>query len=80
MRAILTLQIPSDDLKKGRILVASSDPVLIRLVCTRLLTSKEQDLDRHPGDVFDKELARLELEQLRARMSFALADEVSDGK
>ena len=77
MRAILTLQIPSDDLRRGRILVASSDPSLLRLVCDKLIAFKVRDLEQHKGNLFDRELARLELEQLRARLSFALSEEDS---
>ncbi len=76
MRAILTLQVPSDDLRYGRILVASSDQNLIRLVCNRLLTSKVCELRQQSGDLFSKELARLELEQLRARLSLALNEDL----
>ncbi len=72
MRAILTLQIPSEDLKKGRIPAASSDFDLIKLVSVCLLAKREKELAEHDGDLFEKELARLQLEQLRARLSFAL--------
>lgn len=74
MRAVLTLQVPTDDWKRGRIIAATTDGGLIRAFCRRLLQIREADADNR-GDVFDREIARLELEQLRARLSFALEEE-----
>ena len=78
MRAILTLQLPSDDLKSGRILAATSDSDLIAHVCRWLLAERRSALERVDSDVFERELARLEFEQLRARLSFALKEPVDE--
>ena len=79
MRAILTLQIPTEDWKRGRILVASSDPALVRLFCRSVLKQRLSELDDLGGDLFDKELALLEIEQLRARLSYALGEDLDNG-
>jgi hypothetical protein len=78
MRAVLALQLPTEDWRRGRILVASTDPGLIRWFCRTVLAHRRERLD-HLKDPFDRELARLEVEQLEARLSFALvAGEVGD--
>ena len=70
-RAILALQVPTDDWSKGRILAACTDAALIRTFCKAVLALRSKEADR-VEDPFGRELARLELEQLRARLAFAL--------
>ena len=71
MRAVLTIQIPTDDWRRGHILAASTDPNLIRHFCQTVLELRSREADRL-DDPFDRELARVEIEQLRARFAFAL--------
>lgn len=71
VKAILTLQLPTDDWRRGRILAACTDPALIRYFCEAVLTQRRADAD-DLSDPFDRELARLEIEQLEARLAFAL--------
>jgi len=70
-RAILTLQIPTDDWSKGRILAVSTDAALIHTFCEAVLALRSEEADT-AEDPFGRELARLQLEQLRARFAFAL--------
>jgi len=70
-RAILALQIPTDDWSKGRILAACTDAALIRTFCEAVLTLRSEEADQ-VEDPFGRELARLQLEQLKARFAFAL--------
>ena len=74
MNAVLTLQIPTDDWRRGRILAASTDPALIRIFCRTVLAIRSQEVDDLDG-IFERELGRLEMEQLKARFAFALGEE-----
>lgn len=71
MKAVLTLQMPADDWRSGRILAACSDLEVIRSFCNTLLALRIEEADRL-DDPFERELARLEIEQLQARIAFAL--------
>ena len=75
MRAVLTLQIPSPDWRRGHVLVASSDRLLIREFCRKILEMRESDLDGLSGDAFERELARINLDQLRARLTWILRED-----
>ena len=70
-RAILALQVPTDDWTRGHVLAASTDTTLIRRFCKAVLAERSGEVDQieDPGE---RELARLELEQLKARFAFAL--------
>ena len=70
MKALLVLQIPTADLRYGRVLAASSDSELIDHFCTAVLSEQEQRLAASRA-LADHELESIRLEQLRARLRWA---------
>ena len=71
MTVFLTLQMPTDDWSRGRILAASADGVLIRRFCKTVLAERSEEIAQ-AEDPKARELAQLKLEQLKARLDFAL--------
>jgi hypothetical protein len=70
--ARLVLQLPSPEApRKALVIAASDDQVLVRSFCATLLARAEAATDA-AGDPFSRELARIQFEQLRARLAFAL--------
>ena len=68
----LVLQIPKpNNARQSFVIAATDDAVTIDLFVQRLLEQAEAAVEA-ANDVFSAELARIELEQLIARLSFAL--------
>jgi len=71
MQAIVTIQLPILEEGYGRILAASGNPSVVKTVCTAILREQQREVD-DIDDPFERELALLQLEQLKARLSFAV--------
>ena len=73
MRCVLTLQLPTPDLRYGHVITASSNPDLVHRFCQTVLTDQEQRVDA-TDDLLERELQRIRLEQLRVQLAWAVAD------
>ena len=72
MNAQLVLQLPVNEAgRKALVVAACDDPNVISEFATRMLEASEASVDR-ADDPFEREYARIRLEQLRARLHFAL--------
>ena len=73
MTVFLTLQMPTEDWSRGRILAASADGVLIRRFCKAVIAEQRDEIARADSPEA-RELAQLKLEQLKARFDLALRE------
>ena len=67
----LVLQLPTPDLRRARIVAATDDREAIRSFARHMEALAQEAVDAAP-DVFTRELAYLEKEQLQARLEYAL--------
>ena len=69
----LVLQLPSADLRQAHIVAATDDNVAIDAFANRLLSLADDAIDSAP-DVFSRELACLERQQLITRLHYAIRE------
>ena len=74
MRCILTLQLPTPDLRYGHVITASTNPDLLQQFCTMVLADQEERVEA-ADDLFEREFQRIRLDQLRAQLAWAMGDE-----
>ena len=78
MRCILTLQLPTPDLRYGHVITASTNPDLVQRFCQTVLADQEERVEA-ADDLFERELQRIRLEQLRVQLAWAMGQaEVTD--
>ena len=70
MRCVLTLQLPTTDLKYGHVITASTNPDLLQHFCAKVLADQEKRVEA-AEDVFEREFQRIRLEQLRVQLAWA---------
>ena len=68
----LVLQLPAADLRSVRLVSATDDQEAISAFAERQLLLAHESIDA-AADPFSRELAYLEMEQLRARLKYALS-------
>lgn len=73
MRCVLTLQLPTPDLRYGHVITASTNPELVRRFCSTVIADQEVRLES-AEDLFEREFQRLRLEQLKVQLAWALDD------
>ena len=78
MRCVLTLQLPTPDLRYGHVITASTNPDLLRQFCTMVLADQEERVEA-ADDLFEREFQRIRLEQLRVQLAWSMGEaEVTD--
>ena len=75
MRCILTLQLPTPDLRYGHVITASTNPDLVQRFCQTVLADQEGRLEA-ADDLFDREFQRIRLEQLRVQLAWAMGGDL----
>ena len=73
MKCILVLQVPTPDLRYGRVLTVSSDLNIIREFCAAVLSNEEERIEDAQSPE-DQDFSRMRLDQLRARLVWAVED------
>lgn len=73
MGARLVLQVPTADLRHSQAVAATDDQATLAAFAERMLAMANQRIGK-AGDVFERELAILQRDQLRARLDYVLGD------
>ena len=73
MRCVLTLQLPTPDLRYGHVITASTNPDLLRQFCTAVLADQEERVEE-AEDLFQREFQRIRLDQLRVQLAWAMGE------
>ena len=68
MRCVLTLQLPTPDLRYGHVVTASTNPELVQQFCSTVIADQERRVEA-AVNLFEREFQRIRLEQLRVRLS-----------
>ena len=71
MRCVLTLQLPTPDLRYGHVITASTNPDLVQRFCTTVIADQERRVEA-AEDLLEREFQRIRLEQLRVQLAWAL--------
>ena len=71
MRCVLTLQLPTPDLRYGHVITASTNPGLVQQFCTTVLSDQEERVEA-ADDLFEREFQRIRLDQLRVQLAWAM--------
>ena len=69
----LVLQVPGANVRRSFVVAASDDHAAIRTFAVQMLNQAQDAIDRAP-DVFAREFAVIEMEQLKARLSWAIGE------
>ena len=73
MRCVLTLQLPTADLRYGHVITASTNPDLMHQFCSMVIADQEKRVET-AEDMFDREFQRIRVEQLRVQLAWAMGD------
>jgi hypothetical protein len=73
MKCVLTLQLPTPDLRYGHVITASTNPDLVHQFCSAVIADQERRVEV-AEDLFDREFQRIRLDQLRVQLTWALGE------
>lgn len=73
MRCVLTLQLPTPDLRYGHVITASTNPDLVHQFCSAVIADQERRVEA-AEDLFEREFQHIRLEQLRVQLAWALSE------
>ena len=81
MQCVLVLQLPTPDLRYGHVIIASTNPDLMRQFCETVLADQAERVEESE-DLFQQEFQRIRLDQGTVHLAWATGGELAsaDGR